>query len=218
MRSTCARRTENRPWWRSRTSTRRPRRACSTPGTTSAGSSARRSWRPRSPPPPGSPLPPPLNGFAVPLLANGERIGALVIGRDHRPPQEDTILAEEIARRASAAITNARLHEERRRIAHTLQQSLLPSTLPRIPRVDVGACYLPSGIGTEVGGDLYDVMAMPDGRWLAYVGDVSGKGIQAAAMTGFVRDMIRILVTDGKPVESIFAILNTALFERAEDI
>ena len=166
--------------------------------------------------PSGSPLPGPLSGFAVPLLANGQRIGALAIGRDHRPPLEDTILAEEIARRASAAIVNARLHEERRRIAHTLQQSLLPTTLPRIPRVDVGACYLPSGVGTEVGGDLYDVMAMPDGRWLAYVGDVSGKGIQAAAMTGFVRDVIRILVADGKPVPDILAILNTTLYERAE--
>ncbi|MBB5868755.1 serine phosphatase RsbU (regulator of sigma subunit) [Allocatelliglobosispora scoriae] len=166
--------------------------------------------------PPGSPLPAPLSGFAVPLLANGQRIGALVIGREHRPPLEDMILAEELARRASAAITNARLHEERRRIAHTLQQSLLPKTLPWIPRVDVGACYLPSGVGTEVGGDLYDVMAMPDGRWLAYVGDVSGKGIQAAAMTGFVRDVIRILVADGKPVPTILSILNTTLFERAE--
>lgn len=166
--------------------------------------------------PPGVPLPPPLSGFAVPLVAQGEQIGSLVIGRTQRPSSDEVTIAAEIAHRASAAITNARVHEERRRVAHTLQRSLLPSVLPRVPGLDVGACYLPSGNGIEVGGDLYDVLAMPDGRWLAVVGDVSGKGIQAAAATGLVREVIRILISDGKPVEDILAVLNTTLHERSQ--
>ena len=59
---------------------------------------------------------------------------------------------------------------------------------------------MPTGDAAEVGGDFYDVVPLADDRWLVVVGDVSGKGVQAAAVTGLVRDVIRVLVGDGRPL------------------
>ena len=68
--------------------------------------------------------------------------------------------------------------------------------------------------GSEVGGDFYDVVPSGDDSWLVVVGDVSGKGVQAATVTGLVRDVIRILVDDGKPMTEILCRVNRTLVER----
>ncbi|MDI1462676.1 SpoIIE family protein phosphatase [Catellatospora sp. KI3] len=164
------------------------------------------------------PLPSPLAGLAVPLFARGQWLGVLGIGRDPdatRDPDETTI-AEELARRCALALDNAAIHAERQAVAHTLQQALLPTRLPVIPGLGLGAEYVPAGRGAEVGGDLYDIMPMPDGRWLVVMGDVSGKGVPAAAATGLVREVLRLLVREGRPLESVLATLNTTLSERSE--
>src|SRR5206468_3398747 len=81
------------------------------------------------------------------------------------------------------AIENARAHEARIRMADTLQRSLLPPALASVPGVEVAAFYRPMGEGV-VGGDFYDLFALhePDGAWGLVVGDVSGKGVEAAAL------------------------------------
>ena len=79
---------------------------------------------------------------------------------------------------------NARIHAERRTVAEALQRSLLPPALPRVAGIEFGAEYVPTGEGVDVGGDFYDVMALADGAWLVVVGDVSGKGVHAATVTG----------------------------------
>ena len=162
------------------------------------------------------PLAAPAEGFAVPLVARGQRLGTLAVGRhlDHRQHPEDVALLEDVARRAALALDNARMYSDRRRVAHALQQSLLPPTLPLISGVDLGAEYVPTGDEAEVGGDFYDVMQMPDGRWLMVIGDVSGKGVQAASVTGHVRDVIRVLVSDGRSLPSVLTTLNATLAER----
>ena len=162
------------------------------------------------------PLGPPLEGFAVPLVARGQRLGTLAVGRHprHRHDAEEIAILEDVARRAALAIDNARIHEERRRVAHTLQQSLLPPVLPVVKGIGFAAEYVPTGDAAEVGGDFYDVVPLPDDRWLVVVGDVSGKGVQAAAVTGLVRDVIRVLVRDGKPLPEALARLNDTLVER----
>jgi serine phosphatase RsbU (regulator of sigma subunit) len=66
----------------------------------------------------------------------------------------------------------------------------------------------------EVGGDFYDVAPMADGRWLLFVGDVAGKGVEAAAITGLVREVIRVLITDGKPLRHVLDALNRTLVSR----
>ena len=162
------------------------------------------------------PLGAPMEGFAVPLIARGQRLGTLAVGRHqrHRHDPDEVSVLEDVARRAALAIENARIHAERRRVAQTLQQSLLPPVLPLVEGIGFAAEYVPTGDEAEVGGDFYDVVPLPDGRWLVVIGDVSGKGVQAAAVTGLVRDVIRVLVGDGKPLPEVLARLNETLVER----
>lgn len=162
------------------------------------------------------PLSGPMEGFAVPLIARGQRLGTLAVGRHqrHRHDPDEVSVLEDVARRAALAIENARIHAERRRVAQTLQQSLLPPVLPVVEGIGFAAEYVPTGDDAEVGGDFYDVVPLSDGRWLVVVGDVSGKGVQAAAVTGLVRDVIRVLVGDGKPLPEVLGRLNETLVER----
>lgn len=91
-----------------------------------------------------------------------------------------------------AARTRAEESELRSRaLASTLQSSLLPPEMPRIPGLDVGGCYRPAGDGTEVGGDFYDIFDTGRGTWGAVIGDVCGKGAAAAAATALARYTIR---------------------------
>ncbi|MFI7076468.1 SpoIIE family protein phosphatase [Micromonospora sp. NPDC049903] len=163
-----------------------------------------------------TPLGAPMEGFAVPLIARGQRLGTLAVGRHqrHRHDPDEIAVLEDVARRAALAIENARIHAERRRVAQTLQQSLLPPVLPVVEGIGFAAEYVPTGDDAEVGGDFYDVVPMPDGRWLVVIGDVSGKGVQAAAVTGLVRDVIRVLAGDGKPLPEVLSRLNETLVER----
>ncbi len=155
----------------------------------------------------------PSEGFAVPLVARGQRLGTLAVGRHprHRHDADEVAVLEDVARRAALAIDNARIHDERHKVARTLQASLLPPALPHVDGVGFAAEYVPTG--SEVGGDFYDVVPSGDG-WLVVVGDVSGKGVQAATVTGLVRDVIRILVDDGKPMTEILCRVNRTLVQR----
>lgn len=157
---------------------------------------------------------PPSEGFAVPLVARGARLGTLAIGKHvkNRHDSDEVAVLEDVARRAALAIDNARIHDERRKVARTLQASLLPPALPHVDGVGFAAEYVPTG--SEVGGDFYDVVPSGDNRWLVVVGDVSGKGVQAATVTGLVRDVIRILVDDGKPMTEILCRVNKTLVQR----
>jgi serine phosphatase RsbU (regulator of sigma subunit)/anti-sigma regulatory factor (Ser/Thr protein kinase) len=162
------------------------------------------------------PLPAPIEGFAVPLVARGQLLGTLAVGR-HAPrrhePDEVAVL-QDVARRAALAVDNARIHAERRRVARTLQRSLLPPALPSVPGIGFGAAYVPTGDAADVGGDFYDVVPMRENRWLVVVGDVSGKGVQAATVTGLVREVIRALVRGGRPLPEILERINETLVER----
>lgn len=162
------------------------------------------------------PLGAPTEGFAVPLIARGQRLGTLAVGRHqrHRHDPDEVSVLEDVARRAALAIENARIHAERRRVAQALQQSLLPPALPVVEGIGFAAEYVPTGDDADVGGDFYDVLPLPDGRWLVVIGDVSGKGVQAATLTGLVRNVIRTLIGDGKPLSETLIRLNETLVER----
>jgi serine phosphatase RsbU (regulator of sigma subunit) len=162
------------------------------------------------------PLAAPADGVAVALVARGQRIGTIAVGRDAdgRQSADEIAAIEDFARRAALAIDNNRIYAERRAVATALQRSLLPPQLPEIEGIDLGAEYVPAGEAVDVGGDFYDIVALPDGRWLVVIGDVSGKGVQAAIVTGLVRDVTRALVRDGRPVAETLARLNETLVER----
>lgn len=130
---------------------------------------------------------------AIPLIARGRVLGALSFlyphpARSHDP--EHTVLMRDFANRAATALYNANMYVARTHLARTLQRSLLPETLPVLEQLALASAYHPVGEGNEVGGDFYDVFITPLGCWLA-VGDVCGKGPEAAAVTALVRHSIR---------------------------
>ncbi|HET9102428.1 MAG TPA: GAF domain-containing SpoIIE family protein phosphatase [Solirubrobacteraceae bacterium] len=129
----------------------------------------------------------------APLLIGSRVIGALEVGRRETRPYDETDLAllQLAADRTALAIDHARIFERERHIAATLQRSLLPAQLPEIPGVELQSRFLPAGAGQDVGGDFYDVVALSGDRWLLVVGDVCGKGPEAAALTAMVRYTLR---------------------------
>jgi serine phosphatase RsbU (regulator of sigma subunit) len=127
--------------------------------------------------------------------------------------QADLALARELGHRAAIAIENARLYAERSQIATTLQRSLLPPELPRIPGFRLAGVYHAAGEQNDVGGDFYDAFEV-SGGWMVVVGDVAGRGAEAAALTSLSRYTLR---TAGKLVGDPIAALeqlNAALRER----
>ena len=123
----------------------------------------------------------------------GDPIGAItfVTAESSRAfTQADLELAEELGRRAGTAVENARLYTERSRIARTLQTSLLPPELPDVPGFELAALYRPAGQENWVGGDFYDAFEV-QGGWMVLVGDVAGRGADAAALTALARHNLR---------------------------
>jgi serine phosphatase RsbU (regulator of sigma subunit) len=130
----------------------------------------------------------------APLRANARTFGTLTLantGARRRFDEADVQLAEELARRAGTAIDNARLYTEHTHIAHTLQARLLPARLPDVPGAVLAARYRAAGELNEVGGDFYDVFPRSEAEWAMVVGDVSGKGPEAAAVTALARYTLR---------------------------
>jgi PAS domain S-box-containing protein len=133
------------------------------------------------------------SGMIVPMSVGGAVVG--VLGLVNEPESrifdsEDLELAVEIARRVGAAVENARLSQERTRVAITLQRELLPPNVPTMPGWEVSTMYRPAGEVEEVGGDFYEAFAVESG-WALVLGDVSGRGAQAASLTAEARHTIR---------------------------
>ena len=131
----------------------------------------------------------------VPLKARGRILGVMALGFATVVGTEYVSLLEDLARRAALAIDNARLYEERANVARTLQRSLLPPVLPQVPGVELAARYVAAGEGNEVGGDFYDCFPTGDGEWAVVIGDVCGKGAEAAAVTALARYTVRASAT-----------------------
>jgi len=156
----------------------------------------------------------------APLAARGRVLGCLTLitteAADRYGPA-DVELVEDLARRAALAIDNARLFEDQRHIAHTLQASLLSPSLPAIGGIEVAARYLAAGEGTEVGGDFYDVYKTRGGSWAAVIGDVCGKGPEAATVTGMARHALRAITRTERRPSRVLAGLNDAIMEARTD-
>jgi PAS domain S-box-containing protein len=125
--------------------------------------------------------------------------------------EADLRLAEDLALRAGTAVENARLYRARTKIAQTLQASLLPPLLPDVPGVEAGALYRPAGEEHEVGGDFYDLFATMEDHWFAVIGDVCGKGAEAAAVTALARYTIRAAAAQDRSPAAILQWVNEAM-------
>ena len=133
--------------------------------------------------------------LAVPLLVRGRVSGVLTwvsTDPERRYDTDDVRFAEHLARRAAAAIDNADLFEQTRAVAEQLQRAVLPRRLVGTTEWEVASRYEPSG-RTEVGGDFYDAFALEDGRFVAFVGDVMGRGVDASAAMAQTRAAVRAL-------------------------
>jgi PAS domain S-box-containing protein len=156
------------------------------------------------------------SALVVPLRIRDRTIGALTMvssesGRSF--DRGDLEFAEQIAARAAQAVESARLYSERTAIARTLQSSLMPEAIPAIPGWDVAALYRPAGEENQVGGDFYDFWEV-DGDWLMMIGDVTGKGVGAAAVTSLVRHTARAASEfDSRPAQ-VLARIDAALRRR----
>jgi PAS domain S-box-containing protein len=152
--------------------------------------------------------------MCVPLKARGRVLGALTLvsaGSGRRFGGSDLALAEEFGRRAALAIDNARLYSERDHVARALQSSLLPPSLPAIPGASVTTRYQAAGEGNEVGGDFYHVFQVDEHAWWFAIGDVSGKGPEAAAIAGLARHTLRALALQERSPQRLLTTLHEIL-------
>ncbi len=138
----------------------------------------------------------PRSVMVIPLLAGHQAIGALtfVSLTPTRVFDEHTVsLAEELGRRVGSVVANVRLYERERAVAHTLQRSLLPRELPAVDGLELAARFHAGGEGVQVGGDIYDVFPIDSGATALVIGDVCGKGADAAARAAQFRYTTRAL-------------------------
>jgi PAS domain S-box-containing protein len=156
----------------------------------------------------------------VPIRIRGRTLGAITFvsaESGHSYDDDDLRLAQELARRAAIAIDNSRVHAELRETARTLQESLLPPHLPAVEHLELAARFRPAGAGIEVGGDFYDVFDTREGEWCIVVGDVCGKGAEAAALTALTRYTARAAATYESSVGGVLGVLNRALLHQRGD-
>jgi GAF domain-containing protein/anti-sigma regulatory factor (Ser/Thr protein kinase) len=136
--------------------------------------------------------------LGVPMVVEGRLIGVLYVGTalPRRFSASDAYLLQLVADRAALAIERDRLGEQDR-IARTLQRSILPTEVPKIPGVAIAARYLPAATQAAVGGDWYDVIPLGDGKVGFAIGDVVGRGVQAAALMGQLRTALHAYAIEG---------------------
>ncbi|MFI5761787.1 SpoIIE family protein phosphatase [Streptomyces sp. NPDC051563] len=154
--------------------------------------------------------------LCVPLMDRGTAFGAMtLLSTGTNSFDGHTVaLAEELARRASSAVRNARQYTQRAALARDLQAGLLLPDLPAVPGADVATYYHPAGEGLNIGGDFYDIFPLDDGRWAFLLGDVCGRGAIAATTTALVRHTARAVAPLLPGPDTVVQAINTALIKR----
>jgi PAS domain S-box-containing protein len=156
------------------------------------------------------------SGMAVPMRIGDETLGVITLvtaesGR--RFDEDDLAFAQDLALRAATAVQNSRLYAAQERVAHTLQSSLLPERLPDLPGWETEAAYQAGERDADVGGDFYDIVPV-DGGHLIVLGDVTGKGVEAASLTSLVRYSGRMAARfDPRPAR-VLSLIDQALREQ----
>jgi PAS domain S-box-containing protein len=154
------------------------------------------------------------SAMLVPMVVRGAVVGVITFvsaEAGYAFGDADLELAESLASRAGTAVENSRLYAARSAIARTLQASLLPPVLPDVPGFELAAAYRAAGEGAEVGGDFYDVFSTADDQWYVVIGDVCGKGAEAAAITAMARYTIRAAAVRRRSPAAILRLLGEAM-------
>jgi serine phosphatase RsbU (regulator of sigma subunit) len=155
----------------------------------------------------------------VPLAIRGSILGAIELAfpDDREIDFELRSFLSALGTQCAQAVERALLYEQRAREARVLQASLMPPALPHVPGLDVAAAYRPFGDGTVVGGDFYDLYSLGSDRWGLVVGDVSGRGVEAAAVTALARYTIRAASLLGSRPADVLQILNRVMLSEPLD-
>ncbi|MFJ2738399.1 PP2C family protein-serine/threonine phosphatase [Streptomyces sp. NPDC087440] len=149
---------------------------------------------------------------ASPLWARGRALGTLTFLHRREDGGVDPELLGDLAARAALAIDSTTLYEQQRRHVESLQRHLLPRALPEIPGLRLSASYEVADATLDVGGDFYDAVPGPGGAGVTlFIGDVCGRGAEAAALTGLARHTLRTLVKDGTGPAQALTRLNAEL-------
>ena len=159
------------------------------------------------------------SSIAVPLEKQGRILGAIQfvnVDSSRQYTIDDLTLARAAAARIASSLEYIRLNEHQRKIATTLQASLLPAKLPDIAGIDVAVRYWATGEGTAVGGDFYDLFDVDAEHWAVVIGDVCGTGPAAAALTGLARHTIRASAWHGASHAEVLRNVNNAVLRSGQ--
>lgn len=163
----------------------------------------------------------PRGSMTIPLHSRGTTYGAIIIyysDDERRPSEADTEVLTDVGRHASVAMENAQVFERERRMSETLQESLLPPSLPRLPGMRFDAVYLPSASVAQVGGDWYDAFQLEDGAVVLSAGDVTGRGPSAAVVMGKVRNLFAIAPSYERDPARILDTVESVMARRYPDV
>lgn len=152
----------------------------------------------------------------TPLPGHGVPAGVLMLLRSTERSafsEAEEAFARVFAARAGAAVSAARLYAEQSAISRTLMRDLLPPDLRPVHGVEFAGGYIAAGAGELIGGDFYDVHPgqTPEDETLAVLGDVCGKGLEAAALTGKIRNTVQALRPMGHDHQKLLGLLNESL-------
>jgi serine phosphatase RsbU (regulator of sigma subunit)/anti-sigma regulatory factor (Ser/Thr protein kinase) len=155
---------------------------------------------------------------ALALSTGEENIGGMLLTYDrHQPLDSDAqSLATSLAALVTQALVRERNQQQNRTTAEALQRSLMPSSLPQPLGLSVSARYQPGGLSADVGGDWYDVFELPDGSTAFVVGDVMGKGVEAAILMGETRTALRAYALTASTPSEVLAMMDTYVGNRTE--
>jgi len=165
-------------------------------------------------------------GFGVPIRRGRDVLGVLeFFAAESRPPDEDVLAmmnaaGTQIGQFIERTETERKLRASRAglaRLAETLQQSLLPPHLPAIPGVEIAAHYEAARSGSDVGGDFYDVFESARNDWSIVIGDVCGKGPEAAALAALVRYTARAAAIQTRRPRLVLGIVNEVVRRHSEE-
>ena len=157
--------------------------------------------------------------IGVMLRSAGRPLGMLEVSDRHGrryTPRDEAILAQ-LGQLASVAIAKSQAYMRERHIAQVLQRSLLPPSIPSIPGLTAAVRFIAAGEGVEVGGDFYDFFRAREGGVAALIGDVCGKGPEAASVTALARHTLRAAAAYETRPSAVLALLHRALREARDD-
>ncbi|MFE1285708.1 SpoIIE family protein phosphatase [Streptomyces sp. NPDC058751] len=154
----------------------------------------------------------------LPLISDARPVGCCILtyARPHTFTADDRAVLTSLGGLVAQALDRARLYDAKHALAHTLQQALLPRSLPAVGGLEVAARYLPAGHGMDVGGDFYDLIRLDRTTAAAVIGDVQGHNMAAAALMGQVRTAVH--ATAGARPDEVLARTNRVLADLEPDL